>query len=211
MPSILETAILTAQAVGVDLTPEVKCYYDPLMGYSFEELAQFCSAKDLEKFVKSKKREAIAYLSEDVLLKPLLSKGRLLLPIAKTMTGELVCCALKENPEIVREVMNRGDKYKVADEVGLPLAERINEIRAVLEFAKTFVPSNFKLDKCDASTNWELGVDFLTFKEAIYPPPEKLAWGYPSYKLVYSKGLDERVLDSTLLKEASELGLLNQA
>lgn len=211
MLNVLETAIRTAQAVGFDLLKEDKPYFDPLEGHSFEELAQFCSAKELDKFVKAKKKEALLNLNEDLLLKPLLSKGRLLLPIAKTRGNELICCALKENPEIVREVMPQGEKYKVVDELPEDIMGRIAEIRKTLDFARSLSPSSFKLDKCDASTNWEFGIDFLTYKEYIQAGPVDLEWGYEHFKLVYAKGLDERVLDSSLLKEAFELGLLNQA
>lgn len=218
MMTILERAKENAEAVGIGLSKGETVYYDPLYGYNFEELSQLCDPKLLLRYMREEKKRVKEGLGEELLFKPISLKKKgspVLIPIGKVVqSGEefLVCSEIGVDH---KRVLIPGFKnLKILGEDNVVVSEAmlraIKEFKEAMEFSKSFlgVIKGYRLDKCDNSTNWEMGLSYLDFTEVVLDSLE-LKWGYEYYRVVFGQDKEARVLHSYLLKEALDLGLLD--
>lgn len=218
MKTVLEIAKENAEAIGMGLSREEPVYYDPLQGYKFEELSQLCDPKMLLRYMREEKKRVREGFEEELLFKPitLQKKGApVLVPIGKTTVSgeEMLVCSEMGFSHKSRVLIKKSNRISILGPdnivVSEAMLENIKKFKEAMKLSEEIVGgiSAYRLDKCDGSTNWEMGLCYLDFIEVLDDTLE-LKWGYPYYRVVFGREPEARVLHSYLLKEALELGLL---
>lgn len=207
---ILKQAIDTAEAIGITLTKTERLTYDVLQGYDFNELAQFCDNKALTKLIKSAEKDVLTQRVGSLYLKPITLSDTIYIVLGKTTDNNLVVCRKGDDYRVAFTPLQKGIKLTTDDEITDEFREYHAEVVARLDFAKKISNDleQYKLDKCDETTNWEIGKEYYNFKEKVLDTSTNLAWGFEFFKAVYGVDGDERVIPCLLLKESVDLKLL---
>lgn len=213
--NILEKAVLTADAVGIELSKRVREVYDPLEGYVFEELCKVTPESELRRYLKSKQRETLKNREEGLLFKPVKVNGLVYIALGRNTAGQLITMGVGDDFRTafdanVKLKLLTEEEYANLEEEHKNWLKEVSEAILYSEEAKAAL-QNTKLDRCDSHTDWKLGVEYLDFSEVIEDTVD-FDWGVKSYKVVYRGEnygrVEERVLPSQLIKEARELGLV---
>ena len=210
---ILKQAIDTAEALGMPLTQTTKLAYDVLGGYDYKELAQFVDNKQLEKFVKSQVKEVLNNRTEALYLKPITLKDTIYIVLGKALNDNaLICCRQGDDYRVALTPSQKGITLTAESELSDDFRQYYNDVVSKVEFAQSVEHdlANYKLDRCDDKTGWEIGKAYLDLKEVVYDTQNPLAWGFNFFKVVYSlpeSSSDVRVVPCLLLKESKDLNL----
>lgn len=207
---ILKQAIDTAEAIGITLTKTEKLTFDVLQGYDYNELAQFVDNKALTKLVKSAHKDVLEQRTESLYLKPITLSDTIYIVLGKTKDNNLVVCRKGDDYRVSFTPLQKGIKLTTEEEITDEFREYYAEVKDRLEFAQSVLPNlaSYKLDRCDETTNWEIGKEFYNFRELVKDTSTDLAWGFEFFKAVYGVDGDERVVPCLLLKESVNLNLL---
>jgi hypothetical protein len=211
---ILKQAISTAEALGMPLTQTTKLAYDVLGGYDYKELAQFVDNKQLEKFVKTQVKDVLSNRTEALYLKPITLKDTIYIVLGKALNDNaLICCRQGDDYRVALTPSQKG--ITLTDESALTddFRQYYNDVVSKVEFAKSVEHdlANYKLDRCDDKTGWEIGKSYLDLKEVVYDTQNPLAWGFNFFKVIYAlpeSSTDVRVVPCLLLRESKDLNLL---
>ncbi len=210
---ILKQAIDTAEALGMPLTQTTKLAYDVLGGYDYKELAQFVDNKQLEKFVKSQVKNVLTNRTEGLYLKPITLKDTIYIVLGKALNDNaLICCRQGDDYRVALTPSQKGITLTAESELSDDFRQYYNDVVSKVEFAQSVEHdlANYKLDRCDDKTGWEIGKAYLDLKEVVYDTQNPLAWGFNFFKVVYSlpeSSSDVRVVPCLLLKESKDLNL----
>ena len=210
---ILKQAIDTAEALGMPLTQTTKLAYDVLGGYDYKELAQFVDNKQLEKFVKSQVKDVLSNRTEALYLKPITLKDTIYIVLGKALNDNaLICCRQGDDYRVALTPSQKGITLTAESELTDDFRQYYNDVVSKVEFAQSVEHdlANYKLDRCDDKTGWEIGKAYLDLKEVVYDTQNPLAWGFNFFKVVYSlpeSSSDVRVVPCLLLKESKDLNL----
>ncbi len=210
---ILKQAIDTAEALGMPLTQTTKLAYDVLGGYDYKELAQFVDNKQLEKFVKSQVKDVLTNRTEALYLKPITLKDTIYIVLGKALNDNaLICCRQGDDYRVALTPSQKGITLTNESELSDDFRQYYNDVVSKVEFAQSVEHdlANYKLDRCDDKTGWEIGKAYLDLKEVVYDTQNPLAWGFNFFKVVYSlpeSSSDVRVVPCLLLKESKDLNL----
>jgi hypothetical protein len=210
---ILKQAIDTAEALGMPLTQTTKLAYDVLGGYDYKELAQFVDNKQLEKFVKSQVKDVLTNRTEALYLKPITLKDTIYIVLGKALNDNaLICCRQGDDYRVALTPSQKGITLTAESELSDDFRQYYNDVVSKVEFAQSVEHdlANYKLDRCDDKTGWEIGKAYLDLKEVVYDTQNPLAWGFNFFKVVYSlpeSSSDVRVVPCLLLKESKDLNL----
>jgi len=208
---LIQTAVDTAEAIGASLSRKTDSLcFDPLYGYDYKELASFVDVKALDKVVKSSIKETLTLRPESLFFKPIILKDAIMLVIGKDKDGRLICCRKGEDYRVAIAPSQAGLKLATEADLNEDFIAYHEEVKSRLEFATSIKDklSSFKLDKCDESTNWEIGKDYLPFLKTIEDTSTELVWGFNFFKVVFGKEGDERVMPCLLLLESTKLSLV---
>lgn len=211
---LIQTAVDTAEAIGTPLTRKTDSIcFEPLNGYDYTELRSFVDVKALDKLVKANLKEALTQRPESLYLKPILINSAIWLVLGKDSEGKLICCRKGDDYRVA--VSTTVSKLKLATDADLTedFLDYHKEVKSRLEFAASIKQDlcNYKLDKCDETTNWEIGKDFIPYLKTIEDNTTSLVWGFNFFKVVFGKEGDERVLPCLLLEESTKLNLVVKA
>lgn len=210
---ILKQAIDTAEALGMPLTQTTKLAYDVLGGYDYKELAQFVDNKQLEKFVKSQVKDVLTNRTEALYLKPITLKDTIYIVLGKALNDNaLICCRQGDDYRVALTPSQKGITLTAESELSDDFRQYYNDVVSKVEFAQSVEHdlANYKLDRCDDKTGWEIGKAYLDLKEVVYDTQNPLSWGFNFFKVVYSlpeSSSDVRVVPCLLLKESKDLNL----
>ena len=212
---ILQSAIDTAEAIGMDLTKVETICFDVLKGYDYEQLVSLCDKKSLDKYIKTKEKQVITEKGEELYLKPLMVKSELHLVVGKTKNDELITLQPASDYRYALTPLHPSVKLATRDDVANHQEfcafreEVVSRLRFALELlTKT---QNLSLERVDDTTGWELGVEQRTYTKTIFDTSKELLWGFNFYKVVFQSQKDntELVIPCLLLKQCADLKLLH--
>jgi len=209
---ILQTALETAEAIGMELTHTESVCFDVLKGYNYDELVSLCDKKGLDKFIKEKTKQALTEKTDALFLKPILVKSDVHLVLGKTTSGELMTSVAHNDYRFA--ITSDQPNVKLASQSDLTesflnfrtsLAEKVH-------FAQSLLPklANSKLERVDEQTNWDMGLEQRVYSKVILDNSKELEWGFKFFKVVYLSEKDgtELVIPCLMLKSFYDLKLI---